>query len=71
MKRRIRNTVYATLITALAGLATVTGTQLAADGGAGAGTDDTGWGAAVVGGTHDTGWGAPVPGPGTNDTGWG
>lgn len=68
MKRRIRTTVYATLITALAGLATVTGAQLAAGG---AGTDDTGWGAAVVGGTYDTGWGAPVPGPGTNDTGWG
>ncbi|MFD7323663.1 hypothetical protein ACFV9D_21620 [Streptomyces sp. NPDC059875] len=68
MKRRIRSTVHATLITALAGLATVTGTQLA---GSGAGTDDTGWGAAVVSGTYDTGWGAPVPGAGTNDTGWG
>ncbi|MCT4354581.1 hypothetical protein M5362_15720 [Streptomyces sp. Je 1-79] len=68
MKRRIRTTVLATLTLALAGLGTVTGTQIA---GNGARTDDTGWGAAVVSGTYDTGWGAPVPGPGTNDTGWG
>ncbi|WP_137988563.1 hypothetical protein [Streptomyces vilmorinianum] len=72
MKRRIRNTVLATLTTALAGLATVAAAQLAGNGAAG--TDDTGWGASVVSGTYDTGWGAPAPGAGTNatnDTGWG
>lgn len=71
MKRRIRTSLLATtLITGLAGLATVTATQAAG----GAGTHDTGWGAAVLSGpngTDGTGTGTPFGGPGTHDTGWG
>ncbi|MER5201892.1 hypothetical protein [Streptomyces sp. NPDC002825] len=65
MKRRIRSTLLTTLVVGLAGLATVTTDQVTT------GTDDTGWGAAVLTGTYDTGWGAPAAGTGTNDTGWG
>ncbi|MER7947700.1 hypothetical protein ABTY59_09980 [Streptomyces sp. NPDC096079] len=66
MKRRIRTTLLTTLVVGLAGLGTVTADRIA-----GAGTDDTGWGAAVLTGAYDTGWGAPAVGTGTNDTGWG
>ncbi|MEV4425420.1 hypothetical protein ACN9M0_16145 [Streptomyces sp. R-07] len=67
MKRRIRSTLLTTLVVGLAGLATVTTDRIAG----GTGTDDTGWGAAVLTGAYDTGWGAPAAGAGTNDTGWG
>ncbi|SED09425.1 hypothetical protein [Streptomyces sp. TLI_105] len=67
MKRRIRTTLLATLVVGLAGLATVTADAVTG----GTGTNDTGWGAAVLTGTYDTGWGAPAAGTGTNDTGWG
>ncbi|WP_369144975.1 hypothetical protein [Streptomyces sp. R44] len=65
MKRRIRSTLLTTLVVGLAGLATVTTDRITT------GTEDTGWGAAVLTGTYDTGWGAPAAGTGTNDTGWG
>ncbi|MGW8356038.1 hypothetical protein [Streptomyces wedmorensis] len=71
MKRRIRSSLLATtLITGLAGLATVTATQAAV----GTGGDDTGWGASVLSGTYGadgTGRSVPVAGAGTHDTGWG
>ncbi|MEU2232437.1 hypothetical protein ACH4A8_05920 [Streptomyces vietnamensis] len=65
MKRRIRTTLLTTLVVGLAGLGTVTAERITT------GTDDTGWGAAVLTGAYDTGWGAPAAGAGTDDTGWG
>ncbi|MFI8915238.1 hypothetical protein ACIGW4_26915 [Streptomyces sp. NPDC053513] len=67
MKRRILTTLLTTLVVGLAGLATVTADAVTG----GTGTNDTGWGAAVLTGAYDTGWGAPAAGADTNDTGWG